>query len=81
MEQIKEVDIKEEKQIEDFIDWLRYFFVASRAFTKGFLSELKDSITEKEKENEKFANWLNSIRDFDFDMQDKLINELRYANW
>lgn len=74
MEQIKEVDIKEEKQIEDFIDWLRYFFVASPKRKTRLIRKI-------EKENEKFADWLNSIRDFDFDAQDKLIEGLRYANW
>lgn len=66
--------IKEEKEIEDFIEWLRYFYLLA--------PKKKDKIIKKiNKVNTNFGKWLESIKEFDFDSQDKLIEELRYAQW
>lgn len=66
--------IKEEKEIEDFIEWLRHFYLLA--------PKKKDKIIKKiNKVNTNFGNWLESIKEFDFDSQDKLIEELRYAQW
>lgn len=66
--------LNEEEQIESFIEWLRYFFSVS-AKQK---SKLIKKISKKDKN---FSNWLVSVMDFDFDMQDHLIEELRYSKW
>lgn len=71
---VKDLEIKKEKEIEDFIDWLHYFYSASPNTKTKLIKKI-------DKENKDFANWLNGIRDFDIDMQYQLYEELRYANW
>lgn len=71
---VKDLEIKKEKEIEDFISWLHHFYSSS------YKNKIK-VIKKVKKENTDFGNWLDSVCDFDLDMQYQLYNELRSANW
>lgn len=68
------VCMKDEEEIEAFIKWLRQFYLQS--------PKKKTKVIKKvSKQNEQFAAWLESVRDFDIDQQFELANELRCSGW
>mgnify|MGYP006873007651 CR=1 FL=1 len=63
---------KEMEDIEYFIEWLISFY--------QYNDKKKDKVIKKiSKQNKNFASWLNSVKDFNVDMQLGLINQLRYS--
>ena len=62
------------KDIEIFIKWLKKFY--------NLTPKQKNKMIKKvTKENSSFGNWLNSVRDFNYNMQNDLYENLRCSGW
>lgn len=62
------------RDIEIFIKWLKKFY--------NLTPKQKNKMIKKvTKENQSFGNWLQSVRDFNYDMQKDLYDNLRCSGW